>query len=326
MTYSLLAGSVMASTALLVIYVREYFLSRSRTTMLPDKQAYDQKWAALLEEEATRAALARLSATAHRIQAPLVHPARQYNRLPSSDAMRGEKKQLRRASSPRCSNSAQAVPGTAGTADLTNPVCSLDQLYSQAVALDLILREKVQSWAELGFFSMRPEHWQVHAASPGESGGAEARRSPSFVRWAEAREDAGLREKIKWGTVKSPERAIEKAVRTYVSDVSLLVDIVRQCIVFETVEELCATLEGICADADVRIVRVKNRMDPSYDSWSSAGYRDVSINLQVVTPETLRLGLENHVMEIQLVLLPFASLRQDAGHARYVAWRNERGC
>eukprot|EP00961_Rhodomonas_salina_P278405 3761757-Rhodomonas_salina.2 len=325
MISSLIAGSAMASTALLVMYAREFFLSRSKTTMLPDKQAYDQKWAALLEHKSNRHALGMLAALTLSLQASHAPVACQYNRQPAQSATPALRK---RRSAPALWN-AQTGAGLPGTRDLTNPVCSLDQLYSQAVAVDVILRNKVQSWAERGLFPMQPQHWHspnIAPHSPSGSASGSPRATPTFVKWAEARGSKELRAKVKWGAIKSPERAIEKAVRTYHSDVSYLVDIVRQSIVFASVQDLMSALEDISADEEVRIVRVKNRMDPSYDSWSSAGYRDVSINLRISTAETRRLGVENHVMEIQLVLHEFASLRHDAGHARYVTWRNERGC
>jgi hypothetical protein len=57
------------------------------------------------------------------------------------------------------------------------------------------------------------------------------------------------------------------------------------------------------------VLRIKNRLDPDYDSARSAGYRDVGVNLRVVTPETRALGVDAHVCELQLLLRRFAELK-----------------
>ncbi len=69
---------------------------------------------------------------------------------------------------------------------------------------------------------------------------------------------------------------------------------------------------------------MKNRLRPDYNSKSTAGYRDVLLNLRMATAEARELGVDNLVCELQLHLLPFAVLKNDGGHERYVAFRNER--
>lgn len=39
-------------------------------------------------------------------------------------------------------------------------------------------------------------------------------RLPEFALWADARLDPGLRRRIKWASIKNPQRAIEKARKT----------------------------------------------------------------------------------------------------------------
>ena len=90
---------------------------------------------------------------------------------------------------------------------------------------------------------------------------------------------------------------------------SKLVDICRQSIVIESVQALIHCLTTICEDNDVSIIRIKNRLDPAYDSAISAGYRDVCINLRFSNNLTKAFGLELHVCEIQLILLPYAKLK-----------------
>jgi hypothetical protein len=92
-------------------------------------------------------------------------------------------------------------------------------------------------------------------------------------------------------------------------DISHLLDICRQTIVFEDPSNLADCLGLIGMDKEVQVVRVKNRLDPTYDARRSAGYRDVALNLQVATDEALDMGLETHVCEVQLMLLPMYQLK-----------------
>ena len=92
-------------------------------------------------------------------------------------------------------------------------------------------------------------------------------------------------------------------------DTSLLVDVCRQSIVFEDLTGLADCLRAIQQDPHTDIVRVKNRLDPAFDSGLSLGYRDIAINMRVVNSETIELGVENHVCEVQLLLKPMAELK-----------------
>ena len=92
-------------------------------------------------------------------------------------------------------------------------------------------------------------------------------------------------------------------------DASRLVDICRQSIVFDSVEGIVACLRLIEQDKDVEILRIKNRLDPAYNSSQSAGYRDVAMNIRVVTPEARALGVNGHVCEFQLLLRQFVELK-----------------
>ncbi len=92
-------------------------------------------------------------------------------------------------------------------------------------------------------------------------------------------------------------------------DVSRLLDLCRQSIFFDTVADVAKCLAIIGSDSDVVIARVKNRLCPAVDSAATAGYRNVAVNLRFVTPETLSLGLDSHVCEIQLILLQMALIK-----------------
>jgi arabinogalactan endo-1,4-beta-galactosidase len=92
-------------------------------------------------------------------------------------------------------------------------------------------------------------------------------------------------------------------------DVSWLVDLCRQSIVFEDVDSLAGCLSAIIADREVQVVRVKNRMDLEYNEQQSAGYRDVALNIRIVNERAKQLGLSGHVGEVQLLLKSVAELK-----------------
>jgi hypothetical protein len=78
---------------------------------------------------------------------------------------------------------------------------------------------------------------------------------------------------------------------------------------FEAPEELLTCAQQILADPELQIVRVKNRFDLLYNAAISGGYRDVCFNLRIITSETKSLGLDAHVCELQLALLPIACIK-----------------
>jgi hypothetical protein len=88
-----------------------------------------------------------------------------------------------------------------------------------------------------------------------------------------------------------------------------LVDICRQTIIFEDPSSLAKCMSIIGSDTEARVVRIKNRLDPAFNTAKSAGYRDVALNLKLSNVETLGMGLEEHVCEVQLILLPMYQLK-----------------
>ena len=74
--------------------------------------------------------------------------------------------------------------------------------------------------------------------------------------------------------IKSPGRAIEKALTCYGGDVSRLVDICRGRIVFDGAAGMLSCVEAILAEAPwVKVVRIRNGMDPRHDPYATAGFR-----------------------------------------------------
>eukprot|EP00291_Cryptomonas_curvata_P030406 CAMPEP_0172209320 /NCGR_PEP_ID=MMETSP1050-20130122/35049_1 /TAXON_ID=233186 /ORGANISM="Cryptomonas curvata, Strain CCAP979/52" /LENGTH=521 /DNA_ID=CAMNT_0012889183 /DNA_START=1344 /DNA_END=2906 /DNA_ORIENTATION=+ len=232
-----------------------------------DQAAYDDIWAKIVLKQSTnqslellRTAVAQLdqiAATRCPFTLTKSSRARQYNSHYTSASRLGSK---------RMGILYRPYEGTPpGTLDWNSPVLSLDQLFVQAKCLAPILVEKVQLWAKFscGYFP-------IHQHTPDGSA--------AVVRWEELGCDLGH---IRWGRIKSVSRAIEKATRSYGKDVSRLLDLCRQSILFECFDDLIKCLDIIRQDPDVCIVQVKNRFDPNFNSAQTAGYRDVAINLRL---------------------------------------------
>lgn len=192
------------------------------------------------------------------------------------------------------------------------PVSSLDQLYAQAAVLHPYFRSKVQHWARKSEALVR-----MATAWEGEGG--------TFQRWDQIADDPVKRRHVKWAKLKGVERAIEKVTRVYQEEPSRLLDVCRQMLVFAELGHLKACLQAIEHDEEILVLRVKNRLDPGYDGSQTGGFRNLSVNLQIVSPEALALGLEGHVCELQLVMDNFARAMSEDGHRRYVLFRNARG-
>jgi len=201
------------------------------------------------------------------------------------------------------------------------PVESLEQLFAQASGMMPLLKDKVISWASKsnGMVAVLEELRQRIA------------EGNTYVKWGDLVEkfngDTDLAgECVKWGKLKSTQRSIEKLVRSYEGRVCKLLDICRQSIVFETPHDLAACLSIISEDPEIQVLSIKNRLCPDYEATSrSLGYRDVNLNVRIASPDTKRLGIHLHVCEVQLLLKEFSVVKSDAGHKRYVAFRNARG-
>ena len=152
---------------------------------------------------------------------------------------------------PVCSSNFQRLP----------LVTNLDQLYSKAACLNIFLRKKIKHLAlsTNGCFAVKRRN---------ES--STARRQ--FCRY----EDFMAKQHnfgVEFAKSKPTQRALEKLLRVYDCDVSRLLDCCRQTIYFETVENIVCCLEAISCDQDIIILKIQNRMRPSYDSVHSAGFR-----------------------------------------------------
>eukprot|EP00285_Hemiselmis_virescens_P009409 CAMPEP_0173379784 /NCGR_PEP_ID=MMETSP1356-20130122/2596_1 /TAXON_ID=77927 ORGANISM="Hemiselmis virescens, Strain PCC157" /NCGR_SAMPLE_ID=MMETSP1356 /ASSEMBLY_ACC=CAM_ASM_000847 /LENGTH=703 /DNA_ID=CAMNT_0014333185 /DNA_START=14 /DNA_END=2122 /DNA_ORIENTATION=+ len=184
------------------------------------------------------------------------------------------------------------------------PVQSLDHLYAQAAVVEWLLRDKVWQWGKIhrGMFHSHSTKGVLLRASNPEFSSVD----------------------VAWPGVKGVKRAVEKVARRYKDDASYLVDIARNSIIFECIQDICVCIQTICSDKDVVVERIKNRMDPDYDTELSAGYRDVCINLRIATEWTEHMGVSTHVCEVQLLLTRIAKNKTEQGHRRYVQQETAR--
>jgi hypothetical protein len=140
---------------------------------------------------------------------------------------------------------------TSGASTAEKLCSSVDTLFMQSHMIQPIFHAKVQqiAIAAPGKFFAR-----VHDGAP-----------PDHLNFVEARTWDGA------GSLKSADRAIEKLVRCYQGNAALLLDVVRQCIVFENVQDMLKALHLIEGDDEIQVVRIKNRMSAQYNSKESLG-------------------------------------------------------
>jgi ppGpp synthetase/RelA/SpoT-type nucleotidyltranferase len=284
--------------------LRFYVLRESYKSIAPDSECYDAEWKRVMQSMDNAAAIRDLDDVAERISTSKDRPQQA---LPSSL---------------RALESGVGVGGATPT-DLCGPAFlpsqfqssrmrllrvepwrrpTLDTLYMQACVLEPIFNLKIQ---------------QLAASCDGMF----------LVRDATHADGSSIVSALEWepmGGLKSVDRSIEKLTRSYQGHVPSLLDIVRQCVVFENLQDMlrmCRILEG---DGDVQVVRVKNRMAENYNARISAGYRDILVNLRLKSDHVRKLGLDLHVCELQLILKQFMMHKSLEGHRRYVEFRNKR--
>jgi len=192
------------------------------------------------------------------------------------------------------------------------PVTSLTYLYEQAKKLDVQLRRKTLGWVSSSKGLLR-QRCETCLCFPEEDHDIVPYMEGSRV------------EDYVWAHVKSIQRCVEKVMRCYGGDVSCLLDVCRQCVIFDSVAELTECLRAILKDPDVVVERIKNNLEPTRDSVRSGGYRHVALNLRIASAETREDGTDWHICELQMVLKSFYMLRNERGHARYICFRNIMG-
>ena len=130
-------------------------------------------------------------------------------------------------------------------------------------------------------------------------------------------------EKLVFSKLKSLDRCMAKIDGCYSGNIQLLIDVCRERIVFDTIRDLTDCLMALSGEEAVEIVRIKSTMtSEGQDGQISSGFRFVSVNLRIHTEETIRLCINGHVCELQLVLLPFAQALTHHRHSQYTSCRN----
>jgi len=299
------AGAVILGVTLLS-YLLHFRIRRKADQLIrPDMDMYDRCWDELLGQQGVPEALAALAATAGVIAteqagAKVVQMQRKSDREEILELLGWTERSLTQQATLHCERA--WARWRRGREEW--PARSLSQLFVHAEYLQRLLIQRVQEWA-------------------GVAGGSFKLATGGYVRWVQA---SGIeRRGIAWAKIKSLSRSVEKTMRVYHGDVSRLVDICRQSIYFDRVQDVQTCLQLMATQDQVKIVRIKNRLDTAYRSTASGGYRDLCINLRIVTEETEAVGVDHHIVEVQLLLKAFADLKHEDGHRRYIAFRNLRG-
>ena len=139
-----------------------------------------------------------------------------------------------------------------------NITTNLDQIFSMAACLDIFYIQKVSHLAKAhgGLLPcILPSSNQVVYCS------------------TESLTTESAWQSVQWVRLKTPDRALEKLVRCYCNDASRLVDCTRQALVFEKLGNLVDCLSSLLVDAEIEVVRIKNRLDGTINSILWAGYR-----------------------------------------------------
>jgi len=310
------SGLAVLLVAVSVASMRVWSIRKSRLLLKHDQEVYDDLWAKLLEGEDSRFSINHLEKVVRMIGLDARNYCRQHNRLRADKlppAIRAG--YIARSASHPPLNPLFWDLGfwfLPGRLDPHSKVSSINQLYAGAAIANLLVVERLKVWAEDtgGMFMLRK---------------SEDRSGERFVKWADAKNNAALRSQVEWTSLKRQGRAIEKLLRSYQHQPDRLLDISRNCIIFDNMVDMTNCIGKISTDSSVRIERLKNRLSPSYNSDETAGYRDMCINLRVVNKQAETLGAEIHMCEVQLVLRKFAELKTNEGHRRYVIARNSRG-
>jgi hypothetical protein len=273
------------------ITIRHRFLVAAINSVNYDRSVLNDKWDRLLEVTSEKRSLEALAAAAERASACVGIHARQLNRarlrtgdeisaghrtwplsllrpvpqrrsgtLPVIGELEGGfcEGERRAAFSAVGGENVWAEGTLPGEIDPTSPVQCLDQLYSQALGLALLLRGRCVAWAaaSCGAVAMG----QTAADQDSETG----QRMSAVSEW------------MRLGFVKSPARAAEKVLVCYGGDASRLLDVCRGRILFGSAADLARCLELMLADAAagaVQIVRIRNSLCESFDAWVTAGFR-----------------------------------------------------
>ena len=161
--------------------------------------------------------------------------------------------------------SGQYKRGMPGTCDEFRPVRCPARLYSQALLVAECLHVRAAAWVSDAGARLHP---QLDIAM--------MKAAKTARELQEVQSDysgLGLEELIRSGLIKSPERAVVKALVCYEGDMSRVVDICRVRIIGRGLPQVIAALRAITGDCSVKIVRIKNTLRTRDISMWTAGFR-----------------------------------------------------
>eukprot|EP00960_Hanusia_phi_P044282 756553-Hanusia_phi.AAC.3 len=307
--------------AWLIFYVwRQYLLYKSFKRIERDILQYNELWKQIAQDKINLAALNEAVATIE-VQPsifqhlPLSSTAGTLHATPIGlERSRRANVSHRRASVSDVGSDLSALVLQAARTLASVPsqlrIDSLEQLYAQALVIQPVFFEKM---LELG--SKCDCFFLVDDSQAGDQ---------RYISWAETVEDPDRQALIKGPTLKNVTRAIQKVVRSYHGDVSRLMDIVRYVLIFDDIVKLKRAIEVIREDPMIQVARIKNRLEHSYNSIKSGGYRDICLNIRICNDYTRKFYIDNHLCELQLVLKSFMDLRAEKGHKNYRVFRDQR--
>ena len=113
------------------------------------------------------------------------------------------------------------------------------------------------------------------------------------------------------GKVKSQKRIIEK-VRTNKGRFDLIRDYARATFILKDVSKFPDLLRLLLVEKDFTVIRAKNRLNKTWDTQKSAGYRDYQVLVQTT---------DGWIVELQLIPEGMYTLKSTLGHADYAKYR-----
>ena len=75
-------------------------------------------------------------------------------------------------------------------------------------------------------------------------------------------------------------------------------------------------------DPDVQLLRIRNGFAPDWDAKTSVGFRMLVLSLRLIGGTARRLGVDRHIVELQLRIASLHRLYGPQQHAHYVAFKD----
>ena len=320
-----LRGPVTFVLCAYILGIRERQRRKGLRAVQADRQLFDGAWERILGEGASREHLARLQqfGTSHRegagaVQASMASSQRSSwwqrwqqsgsgSLLPGREASRASATNLFIAE--RSPNFTQS---TSKALETPANLLAFDQIYSQATVMDPIFRQRVEALAaRCRAYVLLEQHAQQ---GPGAH--------EPIALWSEMDADPAARARVSWAAIKPVDHAVRKSMLRHGRDQAPLPDLVRQRLIFASLGDICACLDAISTNPDLRIEAIKNGFDERLDARRNAGYRQVVVLLRVVTEHTQMLGVSSLTCELQLAHWEMLKLATPEQHARYLTYRS----